>query len=87
MLFDQPFAGSAELQTGTVHQRMQRAGTGSPERRHLQRLRPAAQRRAVRHREVKPEQSDDGTDNPSVWRSAIPNTMPIVKAVLIASVE
>ena len=64
VLFDQPFAGSAELQTGAVHQQMQRAGSGSPERRHLQRLGPAAQRGMVRHREIKSEQSDDGADQP-----------------------
>ena len=64
VLFNQPFAGSAELQASAVHQQMQRAGTGPPERRHLQRLRPAAQRGMVRHREVKPEQSDDGADQP-----------------------
>jgi hypothetical protein len=64
VLFDQPFAGSAELQTGAVHQQMQPAGTGSPEQWHLKRLRPAAQRRVVRHREVKPEQCDDGADQP-----------------------
>ena len=43
---------------------MQRTGTGPPERRHLQRLGPAAQRGMVRHGEVKPEQSDDGADQP-----------------------
>src|SRR5271165_4558000 len=44
VLFNQPFAGSAELQAGAVHEQMQRTGTGPPERRHLQRLGPAAQR-------------------------------------------
>jgi hypothetical protein len=64
VLFNQPFAGSTELQASAVHQQMQRTGTGPPERRHLQRLRPAAQRGVVRHREVKPKQFDDGADQP-----------------------
>jgi hypothetical protein len=29
VLFDQPFAGSAELQASAVHKQMQRAGCGS----------------------------------------------------------
>src|SRR6202789_163394 len=36
VLFDQPFAGAAQLQTSAIHEQMQWAGTGSPERRHLQ---------------------------------------------------
>jgi hypothetical protein len=62
---------------------VQQTGSQPSERRRLQRLRPAAQRGVVRHGEVKPEQSDDGADRPSVCRSARPNTKPIVRAVLI----
>src|SRR3984885_6219790 len=43
VLFDQPFASAAQLQTGAVQEQMQRAGTGSPEWGHLQRLGTAAQ--------------------------------------------
>ena len=64
VLFNQPFAGSAEFQPGAVHEQMQRTGTGPPERRHLQRLGPAAQRGMVRRGEIKSEQSDDGADQP-----------------------
>src|SRR3984885_746134 len=31
VLFNQPFAGSAELQPSAVHQQMKRAGSGPPE--------------------------------------------------------
>jgi hypothetical protein len=62
VLFDQPFACSAEPQARAVHQKMERAGSGSPEVRQLQRLRPPTQRRVVRHREIKSKQSNDGTD-------------------------
>jgi hypothetical protein len=41
----------------------------------------------VRHREVKPEQSDDGADQALVCRNAKPKTMRIVSAVLIARTE
>ena len=64
VLFDQPFAGAAQLQTSAIHEQMQWAGTGSPERRHLQRLGSAAQRGMIRHGEVKSEQSGDGADQP-----------------------
>jgi hypothetical protein len=62
VLFDQPFAGATELQAGAVHQQMDRAGSGSPQLRHLQRLGPAAQGGMVRYREVEPKQSNDGAD-------------------------
>jgi hypothetical protein len=64
VLFNQPFAGSAELQTSAVHEQMQRAGTGSPKRWHRQRPGSAAQRGMIRHGEIKAEQSDDGADQP-----------------------
>jgi hypothetical protein len=66
---------------------MQRAGTALPERRQLQRLGPLAQCGMIRHGEVKPEQPDDGADQPSVCRSARPNTYLIVSAVVIARDE
>jgi glutathione S-transferase len=64
VLFDQPFAGSAQLQPGAVHEQMQRAGCGPPRQRHFQRLPPPAQCGVVRHRQIKPKQSDDGFDQP-----------------------
>jgi len=66
---------------------MERAGSGSPEARHLQRLGPAAQGGMVRHREIKSKQSNDGADQPLGLPQCQPNTRPIVKAVLIASAE
>ncbi len=64
MLFNQPFAGTTELEAGAVDEEMQRAGPGPAERRHLQRPASAAHRRMVRHREIKPEQRSDGADEP-----------------------
>src|ERR1700677_4403445 len=64
VLFNQPFAGSAELQAGAVHQQMKWAGSCPPEWRYLQRLRPTAERGMVRNAEIKSEQSDDGADQP-----------------------
>jgi hypothetical protein len=52
VLFDQPFAGPAELQAGAVHQQVEQASSGTLEARHLQRLRPATQSRMVWHREI-----------------------------------
>jgi hypothetical protein len=47
-------------------------------------LASAAQRRVVRHGEVKPNSPMMEPISPSVCRSAKPNTKSIVKAVLIA---
>jgi hypothetical protein len=88
VLFNQPFAGAAELQARAVHQQMQRTGSKPPMWRHFQRLAPAAQCRVIRHRESETEQSDDGADeSPSVCRNARPKTVRIVSAVVIARVE
>ena len=65
MLLAQPFARATQLQTRAVHQQVQRLGIpASAWPRHLQRLGPAAQGRVVRHWEVKPQQVDEGADQP-----------------------
>ena len=87
MLFDQPFAGSAELQPGAVYEQMQRAGTGPPERRHLPRLGP---RLSVEWSgTARSSKSSPMTEpiSPSVCRSARPKTIRIVSAVVIARAE
>ena len=87
VLFNQPFAGPAELQARAVHQQMQRTGSKPPMWRHFQRLAPAAQCRVIRHRESEAEQSDDGADEPFGLPHARPKTVRIVSAVVIARGE
>jgi hypothetical protein len=59
----QPLAGAAELEPRAVHQQVY-GFFARPRRRprHLQRLGPAAEGGVVRHREVEPEQLQDGGD-------------------------
>src|SRR3954466_1919064 len=68
VLLEQPLARAAQLQARAVHQQVRRlavgTGTGAarPRPRHLQRRRPAAECRVVRHTQREAEQADDGAD-------------------------
>ncbi|CAA9223036.1 MAG: hypothetical protein AVDCRST_MAG04-716, partial [uncultured Acetobacteraceae bacterium] len=61
VLLRQPLAGAAEPQPRAVHQQVHRPAPGARGR-HLQRLRPAAERRMVGHGEIEAEQLEDGAD-------------------------
>ena len=69
VLLDQPLAWPAQLQPRAVHQEVHRFAVisrigAAALPRHLQRRGPAAQGRVIRHREIEPEQADDGADQP-----------------------
>ena len=87
VLFNQPFAGSAELQAGAVHQQMQRAGSdrrsGGTSSVLLRRLNVEWSGTA----RSSPSRAMTEPMSPSVCRNARPKTARIVSAVVIARVE
>lgn len=63
VLLLQPTAGTAQPQTGAVHQQVHRLAPAAWPR-HLQRLGPTAQGGMVRHSEVDAQQLQNGADQP-----------------------
>jgi len=63
VLLDQPLARALELQARAVHQQVEGlAATARLWTWNLQRLRPTAERRVVRHGQIEPKRVNDGAD-------------------------
>jgi hypothetical protein len=69
VLLVQPLSFAIDLEAGAVDQQMHRLISPDPLRQNGQAHAPAAEGRVVGHLDRRPQQADDRSQRPSVWRS------------------